>query len=310
MEGSPRPPPNHGPPPDYATTEHSILKSHLIGNSSTNLLRQQQKPSNHWTISKSQVKNNINDSTDEQILFTNENLTMPGTSHSTVTSYVSAQIPYDGNGMLYGPGMYANEDIHNNTTPQIVQQDNNYDPEYVIDRKNNGILPDYSPTKSINEYNSVQSKVVPFVDQVKIEDVKTQFHLASSFANNSDPYSQGMRAQDGASPFSGDDSTVLTGTDGYRLIQDDAKSGGIVQGRMEMTEYVTESQVYDYVDLKGNLYKSDHLLDVKKENMDRSGRILGQEHVQNILAYDTVNTHVMETGLPPPAYVSLFTLLF
>jgi hypothetical protein len=289
---------NQGPPPDYATTEHSILKSHLINHPAA---VRHQKLSNHWTISKSHIKNNTTDTTDEQILFTNENLTLPGSSHSNVPGYVNANIPFDGNGILYGPGMYSNEGSQGAT--QIAPD--NYTPDFIIERKQAGqSLPDYSPTKSINEYLGSNPKTL---------------NVPGNFANNSDPYSQSGRGQDGVSSFS--DDSVLTNPDGYR-IQEDAKDVTIIQnkhinryGSIESFEYMEvgdkRNEEYLIIDSATNSI-------IKKiKNPNRQPYIGGHRgnlppNSEHLLAYDTNSqTHcIIENVNPPPSYVNIAFVLF
>lgn len=231
--------------------------------------------SNQWIISKSHAKNS-QDSADEQILFTNENLALPGTSQS-INTYPAAA--FDGNGILYGPGMYSGAGNQNvNNTPV-----ENYNPDFIIDRKIAGLgLPDYSPTKSINEY--LVGTKAGFMDPNK--------QLQSNpinFANNSDPYVQSVKSQDGSSPYS-DDSSVLTGVDGYKIKDEVILHSKSNAGFVGSDEYI-------------------EMMNRKRQRL----MILGEDHRghvgtnDQILIYDG-NTTIQNTA-PPPPYVSLLKFL-
>lgn len=278
------------PPPDYAG-EHSILKSHLINNAPTSNVRHQ-KPSNQWTISKSQVKNNTTDSTDEQILFTNENLSMPGTSTSNLPSYVNANISFDGNNILYGAGLYTSGDQINQNVNHVTTDA--YNPDFILDRKNAGLLPDYSPTKSINEYAKNT-----FIDQKALQNV-------GNFANNSDPYSQGVRAHDSASPFS-DDSSIMTGAGGYRMVHTDTKDEVVLQTN-------AGSDSYQYLDMDDKRNADFIIIDkmtgqVKKVEKYHNRQGYGLPNEDYVVIYNgNVNAHgevESVNPLPPPSYVSI-----
>lgn len=205
--------------------------------------------------------------------------------------------------------MYSGSGNQNVTTNVTTE---NYNPDFIIERKTAGLgLPDYSPTKSINEY--IVGPKTGFPNPQK--NVQTN---PSNFANNSDPYSQNLRSQDGSSPYS-DDSSVLTGTESYKLRE--TKEDIIIQSKSGNAVGFAESE--EYIEMMNRKRQRSMILGDESETRVKGSYIQtfsdGNKATllnanDQVLIFDAnMDTHNLTQNIntaPPPSYVRLLNMLF